>query len=141
MIFEIGANQIDENKVSYRDLNHGQSLGNNGCHFNVKISIDHIMTTFSRDYEQFRKEIIEDFELTGDREPASFHEAGLPCLSEVMKRHISSFEEIVKDYLFIEFWESVLPKNRSHHDFVINEIISVRNLSSVVEVTGLGFYL
>lgn len=141
MIFQIGENQIDAINVSYRDLNHGRSLGDNGCHFNVKISIDHIAATFSRDFEQFRKEIIEDFELTGDREPASFHEVGLPSLSEVMNKHISAFEEIVKDYLFIEFWESVLPKDRLHHDFVINKITSVRNLSGVIEVSGVGFYL
>ena len=140
MIFEIGTDQIEAKCVTYRELNHGQSLGKVGCNFIVKISIDLIDTRFSSDFEQFRKEIIEDFRLTGDREPTSFHDAGLPNLYEIIQKHISTFEEIVKDYLFIEFWEAVLPKDSSHHDFVINEIIAIHKLSDVVEVSGIGFY-
>lgn len=128
-------------RVTYQELGRGKKVDVPMHPYELTVSVQLLLQKFSDAFENFRTEIVDDFLMTGDRQPQCYFEAGNPHLRECLYKSSQCLVEVLNDYLFTDFFECVLPSEETEHDYSINNIVDLIVGGNTLTIKGMAYKL
>lgn len=141
MKITIDGKAVSTDSVTYQELGRGRTIDTPMYEYRLTIPMQLVLQKFSDDFEQFKSEIADDFLITGDRQPECYFNADNPNLDQCICNHPECLAEIINDYLFVEFFEAVLPKNGRIHHYLIREVSNILKEGDGLQIAGWAYTL
>lgn len=123
MKFSINSQEIESNKVTYRQLGFGEHL-DNPLKYKLRISQDELCLKFQQSFNDFVSESKSDDEEADacDSIPELILN-NYPMFDEMIANHTDDLCEMIKSHLFFEFLDSIFTNSvTSDWDFAVNSM-------------------
>jgi hypothetical protein len=132
--------EVLDDCIAYRGLGFGQAVDLPAHSYEIQMPLPELVDVLEKPYATLVQELRSDYEQVGDRDPECLFKLNYPPLQEVLESDIQCLDEILKDYLYMDFFSRCFKQlDPERVLYAVNTIDQVFKSGNIIIVSGQAY--